>query len=43
LLDVKVLGVAGSPRRGGNTETILNEILSGANEADASTEKVVLA
>jgi len=40
---VSVLGVAGSPRRGGNTETILDEVLRGAREAGASTEKVVLA
>jgi multimeric flavodoxin WrbA len=28
-----VLGIAGSPRRGGNTETILDEVLRGAAEA----------
>ncbi len=38
-----VLGVAGSPRRGGNTETLLDEVLRGAAEAEAKTEKVVLA
>ncbi|HIH87755.1 TPA: flavodoxin family protein [Candidatus Bathyarchaeota archaeon] len=38
-----VLGVAGSPRRGGNTETLLDEVLRGAAEAGAMTEKVVLA
>ena len=38
-----VLGVAGSPRRGGNSETILDEVLRGATEAGASTTKVVLA
>lgn len=39
----KVLGIAGSPRRGGNTETILDEVLRGAAEAGAQTEKFVLA
>jgi multimeric flavodoxin WrbA len=39
---VSILGVVGSPRRGGNTETILDEVLRGAREAGASTEKVVL-
>ncbi len=38
-----VLGVAGGPRRGGNTETLLDEVLRGAVEAEAKTEKVVLA
>jgi multimeric flavodoxin WrbA len=40
---VTVLGVAGSPRRGGNTETLLDEVLRGAMDAGAETEKVVLA
>lgn len=39
---VSVLGVAGSPRRGGNTETLLDEVLRGVIEAGAVTEKVVL-
>lgn len=38
-----VLGVAGSPRRGGNSETLLDEALAGAGEAGAVTEKIVLA
>lgn len=42
-MTVGVLGVAGSPRRGGNSETILDEVLGGAREAGALTEKVVLA
>jgi multimeric flavodoxin WrbA len=37
-----VLGVSGSPRRGGNSETLLDEALLGAREAGAQTEKVVL-
>ena len=40
---MNVLGVAGSPRRGGNTETILDEVLKGAASAEAKTEKIVLA
>ncbi len=34
---------AGSPRRGGNTETILDEVLRGAAEAGAQIVKAVLA
>ena len=37
-----VLGLAGSPRRGGNSEILLDEALAGAKEAGASVEKVVL-
>jgi multimeric flavodoxin WrbA len=33
-----VLGVAGSPRRGGNTETSLDEVLMGAAEAGADVK-----
>ncbi len=42
-MTVSVLGVAGSPRRGGNSETLLDEVLNGAKEAGAVTEKIVLA
>ncbi len=38
----KALGLVGSPRRGGNTETLVDEVLRGASEAGASTEKVIL-
>lgn len=38
-----VLGLAGSPRRGGNSELLLDEALAGAREAGAATEKLVLA
>ncbi len=34
-----VLGVVGSPRRGGNTEILVDEVLAGAREAGAVTEK----
>nr|MBC7245025.1 flavodoxin family protein [Chloroflexota bacterium] len=38
----RVLGIVGSPRRGGNTETLVDEALRGAEEAGASTEKIIL-
>ena len=37
-----VLGIVGSPRRGGNTETLVDEVLRGAEEAGARVEKVIL-
>ena len=37
-----VLGIAGSPRRGGNTELLLDAALEGAREAGAEVRKVVL-
>jgi multimeric flavodoxin WrbA len=37
-----VLGIAGSPRRGGNTEILLDQALVGAASAGAKVEKVVL-
>jgi multimeric flavodoxin WrbA len=39
---VKILGIAGSPRAGGNTEVLLAELLAGAAEAGAETEAVHL-
>ena len=39
---VTVLGLSGSPRRHGNTETLLDAVLEGAREAGADVEKVVL-
>jgi multimeric flavodoxin WrbA len=39
---MKVLGIVGSPRRSGNTETLVDEVLRGAEEAEAVTEKVIL-
>ena len=38
----RALGIVGSPRRGGNTETLVDEALRGASEAGAETEKVIL-
>ena len=39
---IRVLGVVGSPRRGGNTEILVDEVLHGAEEGGALIEKVVL-
>lgn len=39
---MRVLGLAGSPRRGGNSETLLDRALAGAQEAGANAEKVVV-
>ena len=41
-MTVTVLGISGSPRRHGNTETLLDSFLDGARAAGASVEKVVL-
>jgi multimeric flavodoxin WrbA len=38
----RVLAVVGSPRRGGNTDILVDEILKGAAQAGAETEKVIL-
>ena len=38
----RVLGIVGSPRRGENTEILVDEVLAGASEAGALTEKVIL-
>ena len=39
---MKVIGISGSPRRGGNTETLLREVLRGAEEAGAETHLFIL-
>ena len=39
---MKVLGILGSPRRGGNTETLLKEYLRGCRDAQAEAEEVYL-
>lgn len=39
---VTIIGVLGSPRRHGNTETLLDNFLTGATEAGGVAEKVVL-
>jgi multimeric flavodoxin WrbA len=38
----KILGVVGSPRRNGNTESLVDAILEGASSAGASSEKIRL-
>jgi multimeric flavodoxin WrbA len=40
---VKALGIVGSPRRGGNTDALVDEVLHGAAKAGASTSKKRLA
>ena len=39
---VRVLGVVGSPRKGGNTELLVNEVLKAAASAGAKTETMFL-
>jgi multimeric flavodoxin WrbA len=39
---MKVLGILGSPRRGGNSETLLDAFLQGAVQGGAAVEKVAL-
>ncbi|MDI9633411.1 MAG: flavodoxin family protein [Methanolinea sp.] len=41
-MPVKVIGLSGSPRRHGNTETLLDAFLDGTREAGAGVEKVIL-
>lgn len=41
-MDVNVMGISGSPHRHGNTETLLDSFLKGAESAGAKVEKVVL-
>jgi len=40
--ELMVLGIAGSPRRGGNTDLLLDEVLKGAASQGARVKKVVL-
>ena len=37
---MKVLGILGSPRPGGNSDLLLEEALAGAKDAGAETEKI---
>ena len=39
---IKVVGILGSPRRGGNTEILLDSALAGAVERGAEVEKVLI-
>jgi len=41
-MTITVLGISGSPHRHGNTETLLDRFLEGAQSAGASVEKVIL-
>ncbi len=41
-MQIKVLGIAGSPRRNGNTDILLQRVMFGAAEAGADTRVVVL-
>jgi len=41
-LEMKVLGIFGSPRRGGNTELLLEEALKGAEAGGADVERLFL-
>jgi len=38
----RILGISGSPRRGGNTDTLLDEMLRGAKSAGAICQKIAL-
>ncbi|MFC1942311.1 flavodoxin family protein [Chloroflexota bacterium] len=40
---MKVLGIVGSPRKGGNTEILVEEVLASAREAGAETEIFLVA
>lgn len=42
MAQITVLGIVGSPRKDGNTAILVDEVLSGAEEAAAQTEKVSL-
>ena len=39
---MKILGVMGSPRIGGNSDILLDEALAGAKDAGAEVEKIIL-
>lgn len=39
---MKVVGIAGSPRRDGNTDLLLRQVIAGAQEAGAETNIIVL-
>jgi multimeric flavodoxin WrbA len=40
---IRVLGIAGSPRRGGNTETLLDRSLAGAKSCGGDVRKIAVA
>ncbi len=39
---MKVLGISGSPRRGGNTDLLLGEVMKGAAGRDAEVKTIIL-
>ena len=39
---IKVLGIAGSPRRGGNTDLLLQEVMAGATSQGAEVKTIIL-
>ena len=39
---MRVLGIAGSPRRGGNTDLLLAEVLKGAASLEAEVKTIIL-
>ncbi len=39
---MKILAIAGSPRRGGNTDTLLDQTIAGARSAGAEVEHIIL-
>ena len=39
---MKVLAISGSPRKGGNSDILTDEVLRGASESGAETEKIYL-
>ncbi|HQL81393.1 MAG TPA: flavodoxin family protein, partial [Spirochaetota bacterium] len=39
---MKVLGIMGSPRVGGNSDVLLDDALAGAEKAGAQVEKIIL-
>lgn len=39
---IKILGICGSPRRGGNAEILLDHALKGAAHSGANVEKIIL-
>lgn len=39
---MNIVGICGSPRRNGNSELILNEVLKGARRLGAQTKKIIL-
>ncbi len=42
LISMYVLGINGSPRKGGNTDILLEKALEGARDSGAKTEKIAL-